>query len=76
MRYTPPNSLRRQRLKPRPFPDRKSRVAISEQADWMARQRECGPDLEKLDDVEVLDCGDRRADSGQHAPYDCAGEKF
>lgn len=39
----------------------------------MARQRECGPYLEEFNDVEVLDFGDRRADSGQHAPDDCNG---
>jgi hypothetical protein len=39
----------------------------------MQEQRECRPYLEELNDVEVLDFGDRRADSGQHAPDDCKG---
>lgn len=42
----------------------------------MARQSECGPYLEEFNDVEVLDCGDRRADSSQHAPDDCNGIRF
>ena len=42
----------------------------------MQEQRECRPYLEELNDVEVLDFGDRRADSGQHAPDDCNGIRF
>lgn len=39
----------------------------------MRKQRECGPCLKEFDDVEVLDFGDGRTDSRQHAPDDCKG---